>query len=371
GTEHRAPRRRPARRAGTDGRRHERRLPAPVPRLRRRAVRERDGHGQRAAADERADHADGVLRPRGDPQERAALHRRPEGHRRGRPPPGGGGRRRPRRPQLRVPGGEGHEEGRRRRAPRPPTPAPGHRGGGGGRGGWCPGDREAAHRGRRPHAHAPRRRAHRRGGGRRRRAPPRQDGRAALLGCGRLAGHRRAQGGGDLRPGPRQRRHLGGGRRACDDVGHRLRRGRRRSGLPGTAVALPGPGRRLRRPSAAGAAPPGRGRRHHAGPRPPPLRPPRRALRHQGLPEARVVVPGRLPPRWRRPPPPGHGVVAGRAGGAAGGARPEPAVPGARPAPAPRAHERSPAGRPPPPLAGDGRGRHASRGRRPRRVRRL
>ena len=48
-------------------------------------------------------------------------------------------------------------------------------------------------------------------------------------------------------PGARQRRHLGGGRRAAHGRGDR--RGRRggRPGLPGPAVALPRPGRRLRR----------------------------------------------------------------------------------------------------------------------------
>ena len=48
-------------------------------------------------------------------------------------------------------------------------------------------------------------------------------------------------------PGARQRRHLGGRRRAPDGRADRRRRRRRRARLPGPAVAVPRPGRRLRR----------------------------------------------------------------------------------------------------------------------------
>jgi tRNA-dihydrouridine synthase len=52
-------------------------------------------------------------------------------------------------------------------------------------------------------------------------------------------------------PGARQRRHLGGRRRAADGRADRLRRRRRRPRLPGPAVAVPRPGRGLRREQVA------------------------------------------------------------------------------------------------------------------------
>jgi tRNA-dihydrouridine synthase len=72
------------------------------------------------------------------------------------------------------------------------------------------------------HRTVPRRRPDGGGGGRGGGAPPRPHRRAALLGCGRLVGHRRAEGGGHDRARPRQRRHLGGGRRRRHDGGDRL-----------------------------------------------------------------------------------------------------------------------------------------------------
>ena len=73
---------------------------------------------------------------------------------------------------------------------------------------------------------------------------------AGLLRRGRLGRHR-AAGRARRHPGPRQRRHLGGVRRAADGRADRRRRRGRRPRLPGPAVALPRPGRRLprRRPS--------------------------------------------------------------------------------------------------------------------------
>jgi nifR3 family TIM-barrel protein len=78
--------------------------------------------------------------------------------------------------------------------------------------------------------------------------------RAALQRRRRLARHRGAEGGGHVRPRARQRRHLGGGGRVADDRRDRLRRRRRRPRMPRSSVALPRSGRRLRRPTAAGAA---------------------------------------------------------------------------------------------------------------------
>jgi hypothetical protein len=71
--------------------------------------------------------------------------------------------------------------------------------------------------------------------------PPRADGSPALLGSGRLGGDRQTQGGAG-RTSAWQRRYLGGWRRAADDAGDRVRRGRRRSRLPWSALALRRPG---------------------------------------------------------------------------------------------------------------------------------
>ncbi len=71
----------------------------------------------------------------------------------------------------------------------------------------------------------------------------------------------RAQGGGDLHPRARQRRPVGGDRRPGHDGRHRVRRRGGGTGLPRTPVAVPRPGRRLRRPAGPGATRPGRDRR--------------------------------------------------------------------------------------------------------------
>ena len=102
--------------AGADGGRDQRAVPRPVPALRARPrVRQRDGDGDGARPRQRQDRADGHVRPRRAPAQPAGLRLGPgdDGPRR-RP----GVRRRPRRPhrpQLRLPGRQGHAQGRRRR----------------------------------------------------------------------------------------------------------------------------------------------------------------------------------------------------------------------------------------------------------------
>ena len=123
----------------------------------------------------------------------------------------------------------------------------------------------------------------------------------ALLRRGRL-GRDRAPGRARRHPGARQRRHLGGRRRAADGRADRRRRCRGRPGLPGPAVAVPRPRRRLRRASEVRRRCRALGevaammRRHaellcraHGG-----------GARLQGVPQARVVVPQGLPRRRRR-----------------------------------------------------------------------
>ena len=84
---------------------------------------------------------------------------------------------------------------------------------------------------------------HRRGGGLRLHRAARAHGAAVLLRARRLVDHRQAQGA-RLHPGARQRRRLGGRRRAPDARPDRRGRRRRRPRLPGPAVAVPRPGRR-------------------------------------------------------------------------------------------------------------------------------
>ncbi len=110
---HRADRARCAGRARADGRDHQHRLPAPVPRVRRRSVRQRDDHLPRAGRaqrhDDAAHHAPRVRDAALDP----ALRRRPR-HGRGRGADSGRrGSRRPHRSQLRLPRAQGHPQGRR------------------------------------------------------------------------------------------------------------------------------------------------------------------------------------------------------------------------------------------------------------------
>ena len=115
-------------------------------------------------------------------------------------------------------------------------------------------------------------------------------------------------------PGARQRRHLGGRRRAAHGRRDRLRGRRRRPRLPGPAVAVRRPGRRLRR-AAARALPTLREvaaimRRHAellgdgAG----------RAARLHRLPQARGLVPQGLLGRLGRAPRAGDGQRLRRAG---------------------------------------------------------
>ena len=76
----------------------------------------------------------------------------------------------------------------------------------------------------------------------------------------------RAQSAPDLHPGPRERRSVGGVRRVGHGGCHRLRRGGGRPGLSGSALAVPRPGRRLRRTTRADPTRPGRDRRDDARP---------------------------------------------------------------------------------------------------------
>ncbi len=99
---------------------------------------------------------------------------------------------------------------------------------------------------RRPR-HLPRCRADRRGRGGRGRRAARPHRCPALLRAGRLVGDRPAQGGRHVDPGAGQRRHLVGRGRPRDGAADRLRRGRRRARLPRPAVAVRRPRRRVRR----------------------------------------------------------------------------------------------------------------------------
>ena len=129
-------------------------------------------------------------------------------------------------------------------------------------------------------------------------------------------------------PGARQRRHLGGVRRAADDGADRMRRRRRGSRVPRPAVAVPRPGRRVRHGTGAAAADSRRGGHDDA--------PARRAARRvhgggarlQGVPQAHRVVPQGLRRRRRAPPVARPRRHAGRPRRAARPARPDRAVPG-------------------------------------------
>ena len=172
----------------------------------------------------------------------------------GRAPTGRRGRGGAHRPQLRLPCPEGHAAGRWRRAARQAGAAALDRAGLRGCGAALghPRHHEVPHGGARRRADVPRSGPHRRGRGGRRSRAPRPYGGAALLGPGRVAGHRRAEGGRDVHPGAGQRRHLGGIR--CSGHGGRDRM-RRRGGRPG----VPRPPLAVRRP---------RGGLHRQGARP-------------------------------------------------------------------------------------------------------
>ena len=103
-------------RAGADGRHHQPRVPPAVPGAGRRVLRLRDDHFARPGRAQPADVPDDRLRPGRAAAVDAALRGRPGDHRR-RGPDGRRARpRRPRRPQLRLPGAQGHPARRRRGA---------------------------------------------------------------------------------------------------------------------------------------------------------------------------------------------------------------------------------------------------------------
>ena len=224
-----------------------------MPGCRARPVRVGDDHDPGAGRAQPEDDAADPVRGGRDAALDPALRRRPGRRRRGGADDRRRGSRRPHRPELRLPGAEGDPQGRRLGA-------------------------AVAHRPVRRHRH-------RRGARRRRAAGDGQDARrhrrrrtspTARPGCGRrtpacgtsrcTAAPRREFYGGtadwdaDRRPGraarhpgARQRRHLGGRRRAAHGARDRLRRRGRRTRLPGPAVAV----RRSRpRPSPAGPSAP-------------------------------------------------------------------------------------------------------------------
>ena len=258
---HRAPRRRVARRARADGRHHQPGLPPALPRVRHgrsrggwrvrgdEPVRVRDGDHPGTRGAHPGDDAAHLARPRRAPALGAALLRRPGHGRVGGPHPRRRGPRRPHRPQLRLPGAQGHPQGRRRRAAVEDRPVPRHRRGGGARGRAVrrAGHREDAGRHRRRPRDLPGCRADRRGRGRRGGRAARAHRGAGVLGPGRLVGDRPAQGGRHDHPGARQRRHLVGRGRPGDGARDRLRRGRRGAWLPRAALAVHGPGGGVRR----------------------------------------------------------------------------------------------------------------------------
>ena len=125
--EHRADQARGAGRARADGGHHEHGVPPAVPRVRRRALRQRDDHeprARRAHAREHAPHPPPRVR---DAAQHPALRGRPEDGRRGGHDARRRGSRRPHRPQLRLPGAEGHPQGRGSGAAVEARPVPRHR----------------------------------------------------------------------------------------------------------------------------------------------------------------------------------------------------------------------------------------------------
>ena len=125
----------------------------------------------------------------------------------------------------------------------------------------------------------------------------RADGGAGLQRPGRLGGDRAARRA-RRHPGARQRRHLGGRRRAADGRADRRRGRRRRPRLPGPALALPRPRRRLRRATTYETLPTlGEVAHDDAPPRRAAQRAHGRGARLQGVPQARLVVPQGLPRR--------------------------------------------------------------------------
>ena len=176
----------------------------------------------------------------GDGRGRGARDRR-----RGRP-------RRPRRPQLRLPGPQGHAARRRGGAALQAAAVRADRACRRRQRRASARHRQDADRDRRRAPHPPRRRPDRRRRGGRGRRPARADGGAALLGDGRLVrdrpAARRAAG---RAAGAGQRRHLQRGGRARDGRRDRVRRRGRRARLPGPAVAVRRSRGRVRRPSGA------------------------------------------------------------------------------------------------------------------------
>ncbi len=159
-----------------------------------------------------------------------------------------GVRRGPRRPQLRLPGPQGDPQGWRSSVAVEAHPAGRDRRG---RGEGCCALRRPRHDedpqgDRRGPPDLPRRRPDRAGGGccGHRAARPHRD--PELLRHRRLGRHRSARGA-RRHPGARQRRHLGGCRRRADGRADRRRGRGRRTRLPGPALAVPRPGRCLRR----------------------------------------------------------------------------------------------------------------------------
>ena len=226
---------RPLERAGrarADGGHHEHRLPPAVPRVRRRALRQRDDHEPRAGRAHAREHAPHHAPRVRDAAQHPALRRRPEDRRRGGHDARRRGSRRPHRPQLRMPGAQGHPQGRGSGAAVEARAVPRDRRARRDGGGRHPahGQDAQGHRLRPPHL--PRGGPRRRGRRSRSHRPARAHRRRVLLRHGRLVGDREAQRGRDERAGARQRRHLVGRGRPAHGRRDRMRRRRRRSRLP-------------------------------------------------------------------------------------------------------------------------------------------
>ena len=223
------------------------------------------------------------------------------------------GPRRSHRPQLRLPGAEGHAPRRRRRDSGEAAPAREHRARRGRARGLRPGHAEVPHRRRRRAGHVPRRRPHRRGRRLRGRRAARAHRRPALRRRRRLGGRDAAQAGRAQHPGARQRRHLRGARRAADDAHHGLRRRGRRARLPRPALAVPRPRGRVRGPRARRSARARRRLRRDARARAPAQRLPGRRAGAARLPQARGLVHQGVPEQRAPAPAPAPGVGAGGA----------------------------------------------------------